>query len=223
MSSSRASNRYIRVITDVLRVPFRLVGAEGPLHIAWRALREDGWLRSYRSKLPMTRAGDPLPWYTYPAISFLSSRLRPNSVVFEYGAGNSTLWYAQRVARVVSVEDDAQWCGTISRRAPENASVVHRSDRTEYVLEIAHSDELYDVVVIDGCDRPRCAAEALSHLSPGGVIIWDNSDWADFQTAWLETFQPNGFRQLEFRGIGPINPYVWSTSILYRPGNCLAI
>ncbi len=27
------------------------------------------------------------------------------------------------------------------------------------------------------------------------------------------TFTPAGFRELEFRGLGPINAFVWSTSI----------
>ena len=35
--------------------------------------------------------------------------VRPNLRVFEYGCGNSSLWWAQRVEKVVSVEHDEAW------------------------------------------------------------------------------------------------------------------
>src|SRR5688572_22901839 len=87
-----------------LRLPFRVMGLEGPLHATLRVLREQGWLRSYRERRPVTQGGEPIPWYTYSAIDFLAERLPPDATVFEFGAGHSTLWYARRVARVVSVD-----------------------------------------------------------------------------------------------------------------------
>ena len=33
----------------------------------------------------------------------------------------------------------------------------------------------------------------------------------------------NGFKRLDFWGMGPINPYSWCTSIFYRKENCLEI
>jgi len=46
---------------------------------------------------------------TYPAIRFLERRLSNSLEVFEFGSGNSTLWWAERVSRIDSCEHDAQW------------------------------------------------------------------------------------------------------------------
>jgi hypothetical protein len=38
--------------------------------------------------------------------------------VFEFGAGGSTLWLAERAARIESVEDNAEWqCGVLFHQA----------------------------------------------------------------------------------------------------------
>ncbi len=50
-----------------------------------------------------------LPWMTYDAIDFLGSICAPDSVVFEWGSGGSTLFLAKRCRHVTSVEHDAKW------------------------------------------------------------------------------------------------------------------
>ncbi len=44
------------------------------------------------------------PWFTYATIDWLSANLRPNFNVFEYGCGGSTLYFAKRARKVMSVE-----------------------------------------------------------------------------------------------------------------------
>src|SRR5688572_10403591 len=52
-------------------------------------------------------SGQPIPWYTYPAIEFIRQLDFSQSTVFEYGSGNSTMFWAASAARVISVEEDA--------------------------------------------------------------------------------------------------------------------
>jgi hypothetical protein len=73
-------------------------------------LEPSGWNRSQAEQAPLRADGQPLPWFTYGAIEFLQRVVRPGDSVFEYGAGHSTLWWQQRVQRVVSVEHDPAWC-----------------------------------------------------------------------------------------------------------------
>ena len=56
------------------------------------------------------------PWITFPAMRWLTSYLRPSMSVFEWGSGGSTLFFAQRVARVVSVEYDTAWSAAVTTR-----------------------------------------------------------------------------------------------------------
>ena len=209
-----------------LRMPFRAVGLEGTLHASLRVLREEGWLRSYREGRPVTRGGQPLPWFTYAAIGFLEERLPRDAMVFEFGAGNSTLWFAQRCVRVVSVDPNREWAERIGAIAPANAEVVfhgHPSDRDGYVSEIASRGVRWDVVVIDSAWRGESGRVAVENLSDRGVIVWDNSGLPDFAGYMRDTFAPAGFKELPFGGLVPIVPSFDRTSILYRPGNCLGI
>jgi hypothetical protein len=57
-------------------------------------LRNAGWFKSFRAKIPIDQNDDPIPWFTYPSIRFIEKRINKDMVVFEYGCGNSTLWWA---------------------------------------------------------------------------------------------------------------------------------
>ena len=45
-----------------------------------------------------------LPWLTREAVDFLASWLQPSDHGLEWGSGRSTVWLAQRVSRLVSIE-----------------------------------------------------------------------------------------------------------------------
>ncbi len=187
-------------------------------------LCDSGWLRSWQLGRPVTREGEPLPWYTYGAMHFLERRLQPRMRVFEYGSGHSTLWYSSRVTTVVSVEHDRAWAREMAELAPANATVVLQTEMTAYVNEIKRHDGPFDIVVIDGIWRPESAAAAVGHLASDGVMIWDNSNSEEFEEARRDIAALCDFREIFFYGFGPTCVRAWSTSILYRPGtNCLGI
>ncbi|HEY3946094.1 MAG TPA: hypothetical protein VGL78_12780 [Solirubrobacteraceae bacterium] len=204
------------------RFLLRSTHLDGPYNLYNQALREYGWLRSYRAQAPISALGEPLPWYTYAAIAFLEERLPRDTRVFEYGSGFSTLWYARRVASVTSVESSPEWAERMAAQAG-GSQIVTRTDIDAYRNEILAYEEPFDLVAIDGLDRPGCARLALERLSPSGVFVWDNSDREEFGLAMSATLKPFGFRELPFPGLGPTNPYVWRTSIIYRSDNLLGI
>lgn len=57
---------------------------------------------------------DRTPWLTFGAIQFIEKITRPDMVVFEYGSGGSTLFWADRVSKVVSVEHNREWYDRMS-------------------------------------------------------------------------------------------------------------
>ena len=185
-------------------------------------LVDDGWFRSFREYRPIDRDGRPIPWYTYSFRAFLEPRLGRSMRVFEYGAGLSSLWYAERVAQVVSVEHNHTWAQFVRDQAAHNLDVLLESNEGSYV-EAVRNHAPFDIVVIDGLYRRRSAILAAEFgLRDGGVIIWDNSDWQEFSDTF-PTLRKYGFRQIQFEGMGPINRQRWETSVLYRPDNCLGI
>jgi hypothetical protein len=58
---------------------------------------------------------DESPWLTFPAIDFLEKNIRPGNKVFEYGGGGSTLFFCKKGAEVVTVEDNNEWFGILTR------------------------------------------------------------------------------------------------------------
>jgi hypothetical protein len=82
-------------------------------------LAPNGWFTSLRLGRSVDAAGNPLPWITYPAIEMLKRIDTRDARVFEYGAGNSSIWWAARAREVVSVEYDADWQRFVSQEPTE--------------------------------------------------------------------------------------------------------
>ncbi|MEJ2514795.1 MAG: hypothetical protein P8102_06155 [Gammaproteobacteria bacterium] len=187
-------------------------------------LRTSGYLASVGSGRPIRRDGSPIPWMNYPVVGFLEQRLRGDLVLFEYGSGNSTLFYAERVSRVVAVEDNPDWFAEISRQAPENARILLCApfDAERYAGMIRDQDGLFDVVVIDGKERLRCLEVAPDCLTEGGVILLDDVN-SDEYLEGIEKTREKGFRVLEFQGLKAGSIRVYTTLLFYRPGNVLGL
>jgi hypothetical protein len=186
-------------------------------------LMRTGWFRSFAARQAIDAQGAPLPWYTFPAIAFLAPRLSRDFSVLEFGAGNSTLWWAAHVDRVRSIEHTEQWAQMLAPNLPTNVVLNHVPlVRGGDYCRAAGDEPLYDIIVIDGRDRVNCARQCLGALKPAGVIVWDNSDRDRYQPGY-DHLTENGFRRLDFEGLGPINTYGWKTSVFYRPHNCFGI
>jgi len=186
-----------------------------------RSLVHAGWFRCYGAGVPVSRDGSALPWYTYPSIAFLEPRIPTDAVVFEYGMGNSTLWWAKRAQHVISCEGDKAWFEKISSAIPDNVEAILADVSSEDYVG-ASLNRSFDILVIDGRRRVACSKASLPQLTDRGVIIWDNAE-RDRYDEGLRYLADSGFKRLDFWGFGPLNPHQWLTSVLYRPANILGI
>jgi predicted O-methyltransferase YrrM len=131
------------------------------------------------------------PWLTRHAIELLKHLLRPQDVGLEFGAGRSTLWFAARVAKLTSVEDNADWHRRVRdrlselglanveiRHCPRDAAESSQAASAAYVRVIDEfANESLDFVLIDGIYRNHCAAGAAAKVKAGGLIVIDNAHW----------------------------------------------
>jgi len=126
---------------NLIRVSIRLI----------RSIFYDyGWLRSLREKTCVNRDGLPIPWFTYPAIEFLSQLDLSNRTVFEYGSGASTLFWASRARSVVSVESESEWYEQATSTAPSIVEVLFVSREVEEYAGIIQGRGKFDIIVVDG-------------------------------------------------------------------------
>jgi len=215
----------VKSLIEKVVIRASLMGFYRYLSLAWRGpLRDDGWFLSCRLQASVNRSGEPIPWFTYPFLEFLSNRLHRDMSVFEYGAGASTLWWARNVRRVIACEHDLNWFNKINKQLPANVNIFH-VDLTPggaYAEKILEYPGQFDVVVIDGRDRERCAINSVNSLTSAGVIIWDNTNRESYRNG-IKELKELGFRQLAFVGFAPICAWKCETSVFYRDNNCLGI
>lgn len=187
-------------------------------------LNKTGWFDSYHKAIPVDKENRAIPWYTYSAIDFLKGRVNESMAIYEFGSGNSTIWWANHVNKVISCEHDKQWFARLKNKVPDNVEYRHveLSTNGDYSKSITKYKSEFDVVVIDGRDRVNCAINSIAALKSTGVIVWDNSDREKYEAGYKFLID-NGFRRLDFTGVGPINCYGWSTSLFYRSGNCFEV
>jgi hypothetical protein len=122
------------------------------------------------------------PWLTRDMIRILESWFRPDDQGLEWGSGRSTLWFAQRIGRLLSVEHDEQWYSKIKNHIESKglSNVDYRlsENEAEYVAVTERlTNRSLDLVLVDGIARDRCALAALPLLRPNGILVIDNSNW----------------------------------------------
>ncbi|MBA2526457.1 MAG: class I SAM-dependent methyltransferase [Pyrinomonadaceae bacterium] len=152
----------------------------------------------------LDRGGAALPWYTYPAIEFLSHKEFRDRSVLEFGAGQSTIWWGERAKRVVSFESDKAWHRFLEKQVPGNVSLILVESQLSAVDSIV--GETFDVIVIDGLERYECASKALEFYKANGVIVLDNSDalWGrEGEYPIIDLFRSNDFARIDFYGYSP--------------------
>ena len=164
--------------------------------------------RSIDEKVCEDKDGNPIPWYTYPAIEYLSQFDYADKKIFEFGCGYSSLFWANRALKVVSVEDNPQWFAEWRKSFNKsNLEIRWRDEGEAYFNAILEKDELYDVIAVDGKCRAYCAATAVKKLAKGGIIILDDSDRINTSAEYVkavEILKSANLLQVDFYGFCPM-------------------
>lgn len=186
-------------------------------------LLETGWFESFRSGKSVDKEITPIPWFTYSAIDFLRERLTKNLNVLEFGSGNSTIFFAERVNKVFSVEHNEYYYKEILLNKSKNIEIkiVSGSTSEDYLSQISEASK-FEIIVVDGLFRNECLINSVNYITENGVIILDDSERVDYEPG-ISFLIKKGFKQLRFSGIAPGIFFRKCTSIFYKLENCLGI
>jgi hypothetical protein len=200
------------------------------------------WYFHWRDSLNGKRSplNDELPWVTYRAIDWFSRHLTHEMVLFEWGSGGSTVFFSQRVKRVVTIEHNPNWHQYVSshleRKGVNNISLqlvepgeITTSDPWYLSTTFAkyagkyfesyckaidkYSDGYFDVVMVDGRARIGCIRQALPKVKPGGFIVLDNSERASYRPG-IELISKQ--KDIRLSGPGPYSRKSWETRIMQK-------
>ena len=184
---------------------------------------EYGQWRTIKNWECVDKNGNPIRWFTYPAIEYLNHLDLSSFSVFEFGSGYSTLFWIDKVREVVSIEHDRSWYTLISEKLKnhENIKFYLFEEKADYISSLAFQKRRFDIYVIDGRWRGECAIVVVNNIKQygGSVIIFDNSDWYPNTVEYLR--KELGWIEVDFHGFGPINKYTWTTTMFVN--NAIAL
>jgi len=182
--------------------------------ITQHLLHSYGWSKALSEDKCIDKNRNPIPWFSYPAIDFLSQLNLLEKEVFEYGCGFSTLYWGSRVKSVISVESDLKWIEKIEPQLPANCKIIPTTLELEDYAGKISAFRKFDIIIVDGYihTRTACCELSLKHLKPGGIIILDNSDRC-LKSA--EILRNAGLIQSDFTGFTPLNPNAQTTTVFF--------
>ena len=132
------------------------------------------------------------PWLTEESIRLLDQWLRPSDIGVEWGAGNSTRWFAQRTKHLTSFETNPDYVPVVQHTLDEqrlnNVALNYLPfERTPDENDYHQSEWLhraralpadaFDYALIDSAPRHCLCLIAARKLRNGGVLILDNANW----------------------------------------------
>ena len=187
-------------------------------------LIDTGWFKSFKTKTSVDKNNNPIPWVTYPFIDFINNRLNKDLEVFEFGAGNSTYYYAERVKSVTSLEHSKDWYEKLNKNIPGNVNLIYKELDIdgEYCRTASVQGKKFDIIIDDAEDRVNCIYQSLNSLTEKGVFILDDSEREEYADG-IGFLIDNKFKRLDFCGIAPGVLFKKCTTIFYKPVNCLNI
>ena len=144
------------------------------------------------------------PWMSPASIHVFKSILTKEMQGFEYGSGNSTIFFALLCKKLVSIEHHQGWYKKVKNDLEHQAhanidyhlvkaydapgetieylkqSIPHLKVLKEYHAYFSFIDRYenayFDFVIVDGRARPECIWHSMPKVKPGGFIVLDNAE-----------------------------------------------
>ena len=181
-------------------------------------LIKDSWLKSsfhhqsiYRDK--------KVPWLTYPFIDFIENKNFQNLKYLEFGSGNSTFYFQDKVKIIYSVEFDNEYYKRLRNNLSNYSNVkLFLSEKNNRNIN-ALKDKKFDIILIDGGLRNQLMKDSYNLITEKGIIILDDSDRNYIEG--IDFLLQRNFKKLDFWGYNPIAYKKSCTSVFYRSKNIL--
>ena len=133
----------------------------------------------------------PIPWLVPEAIEAMEKHIKEYGdqliKVLEFGSGGSSLWFLNfKNVLLTSIEHQNKY----GQALMEEVQDLERRDRFllfvntrpyddipfNKSISAKFGDEKFDLILIDGRDRVKCAEAAKKLIAPEGMVILDNSE-----------------------------------------------
>ena len=199
-------------------------------------LYKKSWINSSRNGFTVDENNNPIPWYTFEAIEFLKINLTKNHTIFEFGCGASTLFFASKVKKVISLESNRRWFEIITSSLKNSGDFLLEKnyfsnanceiflmedalDREEYqnfAKNYSQKNHLkFDLLIVDSLKRYECAKNSFEAIKSDGYLILDDSERPNYRKIY-DFLQKNNFSYQDFEGIAPAQLRIKKTTFFRR-------
>jgi len=181
-----------------------------------------GWKKSFLEGFSQDDNGSALPWMTYGFIDFITKKLQPHHIIFEFGSGASTLFFAPKVKKIIALESNKKWHEILQTKLAEigvkNVELTLMEDalkNIEYENYAKNSNIKFDFIIIDSLKRFDCAKNSIDALKPDGMLILDDSERSNYKKIF-DFLAENRFQKQDFFGIAPGQFRIKNTTVFSR-------
>ena len=168
-----------------------------------------GWQKSSLEGFSQDDDGEALPWMTYPFIEFIKNNLQPDQQIFEFGSGSSTLFFAKKVRKVVTLESNKIWFEITKEKLAQaeikNVELILMEDALQnsaYENFAKNYEEKFDFIIVDSLKRFECSKNSVEALKAYGSLILDDSERKNYAKIF-DFFAERDFQKQDFFGITP--------------------
>ena len=159
----------------------------GQYSVLYGYLNKVGWFYSAKHQISVNGKRNYLPWYSYAFIHYIQDKSFDDFSIFEFGSGNSTLWWSHRCRELISIEHDITFYNLMKDKMPNNVD-YKCCNQDNYSDTVKNYKNYFEIIIIDGVQRNKCVNNCLGALKGNGVIIFDNSDREEFKLWIVESF-----------------------------------
>ena len=199
-------------------------------------LYKKSWINSSKNGFTVDENNLPIPWYAFEAIEFLKTNLTKNHTIFEFGCGASTLFFASKVKKVISLESNRRWFEIITSTLKNSGDFLLEKnyfssanceiflmedalDREEYqnfAKNYSQKNHLkFDFVIVDSLKRFECVKNSFETIKNDGYLILDDSERPNYKKIY-DFLQKNNFSYQDFKGIAPAQLRIKKTTFFKR-------
>lgn len=113
------------------------------------------------------------PYYTHSFLNVLKDWDTKDWKVFEYGGGNSSIWWRQKAKTCISVDTSVKWA--------KEMNLILEQEKNKFICMpqkiCEETGEKFDCIIIDGEPnewRDDCTEIAINCIKNDGILIIDN-------------------------------------------------
>jgi 16S rRNA G966 N2-methylase RsmD len=165
---------------------------------------------------------NPIPMLTYPALEVLASMDLAKVSILEFGSGQSSIYFDQRVKKLTSIESSPQWARYVRNNTSSKVNLYVCPEKKDFKLvQKKIVNKQFDIVLIDGVpykggDRMEAANLTLNLANNPKLVIVDNSDLRQCLPI-INAFEINNYIRADFIGYSPKAYHKQSTSFFFLP------